>query len=119
MGPRMDMMKDRSPNDFLKMPPDYMKGFVDDFEGRGFRNSHGTFGTIISITDSSLIIKDRDNKENAISITNKTLIKSRRDDLSRSDLKTGDEIAVMGNPNENGTIDAVLIRVFIPIETTN
>lgn len=93
-------------------PGQFMKGMMRDIEGRDFRNAHGLAGAIISITDNNIIVKDRDGKENAAAVTEKTLIKSRRDDLKLSDLKTDDQIIVMGSPDENGVVNAVLIRVF-------
>jgi hypothetical protein len=92
--------------------------FMDDFSGRDFRNAHGIAGAILSVSDNIIIVLDHDNKENTILVTDKTLIKSRRDDLSRSDLKTGDEIVVMGSPDENGKVSASLIRVFNPNDMT-
>ncbi|MFZ2975359.1 MAG: hypothetical protein WA055_01870 [Candidatus Moraniibacteriota bacterium] len=102
--------------DFLPQPP---RGFMNNFEGKDFRNAHGIAGKIISISENSIIVVDRDNKENTILITDKTFIKSRRDDLKVSDLKTGDEIVVMGNPDINGVINASLIRIFNPNDITN
>lgn len=110
MGPRMRNGDENLPG-FLPGPP---RDFMNNFEGRDFRNAHGVAGTIISITDTNLIIKDRDGKENTVVVTDKTLIKSRRDDLKIIDLKTGDEIVVMGSPDENGAVNASLIRVFNP-----
>lgn len=89
-----------------------MMGFARDFEGRDLRNGHGLAGSIISIDNNNLVVKDRDNKENTVMVTERTLIKSRMDDLRVSDLKAGDQIVVMGNPGDNGTINASLIRVF-------
>lgn len=108
MGPHM---ADENRPNFLPQPP---RGFMNNFEGRDFRNAHGIAGKIISISENSIIVVDRDNKENTILVTDKTLIKSHRDDLKVSDLKTGDEIVVMGNPDTNGVIDASLIRIFNP-----
>lgn len=88
------------------------RGMMGDFEGRGFRNAHGIAGTIISITDRNLIIKDRDGKENTIAVTDKTIIKRQRDDIKISDLKQDDQVVVMGSPGDNGVINADLIRVF-------
>lgn len=89
------------------------KDLKDRFENRGFRNAHGLAGEIISITeDNKIIIKDQDEKENTISVDEKTLIKSRQDDLKITDLKQGDRIVIMGNPDESGVIKANLIRVF-------
>jgi len=89
-----------------------MMGFFRDFEGRDFRNGHGLAGTIISITDNNIVIKDKDNKENTIAVSDATLIKSQRDNLKLSDLKVNDQIVVMGNPGDNGVVNASLIRVF-------
>jgi hypothetical protein len=69
-------------------------------------------GSIISITDNNLVIKDRDGKENTVTVTDKTVIKSGRENLKIGDLKAGDQIVVLGNPAENGVVNADLIRVF-------
>ncbi|MBU2028305.1 hypothetical protein KJ761_00220 [Patescibacteria group bacterium] len=86
----------------------------NNFEGRGFRNAHGIAGTIISITDNNIVIKDKDNKENTVAITDKTIIKLGRDDVRISDLKNDQQVVVMGNPGDDGVINADLIRVFNP-----
>ena len=87
-------------------------GFMREFEGRGFRNAHGIAGAIISVADNSIVIKDRDDKENTITATNKTIIKRGRDNIKITDLKNDDRIVVMGRPGDNGAIEADLIRVF-------
>ncbi len=83
-----------------------------DIEGRGFRNAHGLAGAIVSISNDSLIVKDRDNKENTVTVSDKTIIKNRASDLKITDLKANDHIVVMGTPNDQGVIAADLIRVF-------
>lgn len=88
------------------------RGMMRGFEGRGFRNAHGIAGIIISVADNNIIIKDRDSQENTISVGEKTLIKRGRDTISINDLKNSERIVVMGNPGDNGTINADLIRVF-------
>lgn len=86
--------------------------FFRDMEGRGFRNAHGLAGTIISIANDSVIIEDKSGKENTVTITSKTIIKQRRDNLKITDLKPDDQVVIMGNPDNTGTINATLIRVF-------
>lgn len=98
------------------MPPGpmgAMKEKFGEFEGRGFRNGHGLVGTIISISENSIVIKDRDNKENTVSVSDKTVINRGKETIKFEDLKKDDEIAVIGMPGENGSIDANLIRVLI------
>lgn len=99
-GPR-GMMNDHGPRDMMP-----------DFQGRGFRNGHGIAGTIISVSNNQIIIKDRSGQENTISVGDKTLIKRGQDTISVNDLKNEDRIVVMGNPGDNGTINADIIRVF-------
>ena len=87
-------------------------GFLRGIEGRDFRNAHGLAGSIISVTDNNLVIKDRDNKENTVAVSDKTIIKSRQDNLQLSDLKIDDQVVIIGKPADNGVINADLIRVF-------
>ena len=83
-----------------------------DFEGRDLRNAYGIAGTIISIASDKLIVKDKDEKENTISVSNETIIKSGRDDIKIADLKNDDEVVIMGKPGDGGMVNADLIRVF-------
>jgi hypothetical protein len=92
--------------------PGIFEGMMREFSGSDFRNAHGLAGTIISIADNSLVIKDRDNKENKVTVSDKTAIRQGRDNLKISDLKVNDQIVVIGNPGDNGVINADLIRVF-------
>ena len=90
----------------------FLGGMMREFSGRDFRNAHGLSGTIISITDNNLIVKDRDGKENTVAVTDKTVIKNRRDNLTLNDLKPNDQVVIIGNPADNGVINADLIRMF-------
>ena len=93
-------------------PMGMMREKVRDFEGSDFRNPHGISGTIISISENSLVIKDKDNKENTVSVDDKTVIKLGRDTIKIGDLKNDEEIVVIGKPGDNGVVNADLIRVF-------
>jgi hypothetical protein len=79
-----------------------------------FIEVHGTFGEIIKIEGSNLVVKGRGNIEKVIVVTEKTVIKSGREDIKFSDLKIGDMIVIIGSPNDKGQIEAKLIRVFPP-----
>jgi hypothetical protein len=94
------------------MGPRDPRNMMRDFEGRGFRNSHGIAGTIISVGDNKIIIKDQDEQENTITVSDKTLIKRGPETISVNDLKNDDRIVVVGKPGDSGTVMADLIRVF-------
>ncbi|HRY82380.1 MAG TPA: hypothetical protein P5232_01580 [Candidatus Moranbacteria bacterium] len=94
----------------------FMPGPPMELGNKGFRNAHGIAGQIISISDNKIVLKNRDNQENTIAVSDKTLIKSQQSDLKISDLKSGDEIVVMGKPDESGVVNADLIRIFTKVE---
>lgn len=87
-------------------------GFMRDIEGREFRNAHGIAGKVISVSENNIIIKDIDDKESTVSVSDKTIIKRGRDSIKITDVKNDDRIVVMGRPGDNGTVEADLIRVF-------
>ncbi|MCX6763076.1 MAG: hypothetical protein NT093_04895 [Candidatus Moranbacteria bacterium] len=95
------------------------RGMMGDFGGRGFRNGHGIAGAVISVADNKIIIKDRDGQENTITVNDKTLIKRGQDTIGINDLKNDEQVVVMGQPGDNGTINADLIRVFDNGNNTN
>lgn len=77
-----------------------------------FIEGHGTFGEIIKINDSDLIVKGQGDVEKVILITKDTTIERGRDTLKKEELKVGDSIVIIGSPNEQGQIEAKLIRIF-------
>ncbi|MFH1392092.1 MAG: hypothetical protein ABIG90_00195 [bacterium] len=90
-GPKTGFM-----SNWRKMPP--MPG--------DFIESHGAFGEIIEMQENSFVIKGRENIEKIILIKQDTVINK------KSDLAVGDQVVVIGSPNDNGQIEAKLIRVF-------
>jgi len=112
-------------------------GFFGDVSGQGqdFIEAHGTFGQIIKIDPSAssgqapsassgqapsassgqatLIIKGRDNVEKIILLKQDTTIRSPRETVKPSDLKVGDYVVVIGEPNISGQIEAKFIRIML------
>ena len=88
------------------------QGFASNFFDKDFIESHGTFGQIIKIDGSLLVVKGRDNAEKIIVVTNNTFIRSSRDVALLSDLKVDDYIVIIGQPNNQGQIEAKFIRIM-------
>ncbi len=106
MGPRPDA---RGPE---FGPMGMMREKIGEFEGRGMRNGHGIAGTIISISDKNLVIKDKDNKESAVSVNDKTIINQGKNTIKIGDLKNDQKVVIIGRPGDDGVVQAGLIRVF-------
>jgi hypothetical protein len=89
-----------------------MVGFFRQMEGSDLRNAHGLAGTVVSVSGSNIIVKDREDNENTVAVNDKTIIKRNADNLTISDIKVGDHIVVMGAPDNQGVVSADLIRLF-------
>ena len=91
-------------------------GFLGNMMSQDFTNSNGVFGKIIKIDisgeNTALTINDKDNVEKIVSSGNETTVRFQRRNEKVSDLKVGDSIVVVGEPQSNGQIEAELIRVM-------
>lgn len=89
-------------------------GFWGDwwsFPRGDFIESHGAFGEIIEINGSVFVIKGRGDIEKIIVTTEDTIIKKGRE-TTKDELRAGDQVVIIGSPNEEGQIEAKLIRIF-------
>lgn len=89
-------------------------GFFSDWRNfpRGdFIEGHGAFGEIIELQVSGFVIKGRGDVEKVIVTTEDTIIKKGRKTV-KDKLKVGDRAVIIGSPNEEGQIEAKLIRIF-------
>lgn len=82
------------------------------FDKEDFIESHGTFGQIMKIDGSTLVVKGRDNAEKIVLVKDDTSLRSKRDTAVLSDLKINDYIVIIGQPNNQGQIEAKLIRIM-------
>ncbi|KKW21970.1 MAG: hypothetical protein UY62_C0014G0009 [Parcubacteria group bacterium GW2011_GWF2_50_9] len=89
-------------------------GFLGDwqrFPAGDFIGGHGAFGEIIEIKDNGFVVKGRENVEKVIITAEDTTITKGRETI-KDGLKVGDRVVIIGSPNEEGQIEAKLIRVF-------
>lgn len=84
------------------------------FEGRDFRNGHGTAGEVLSISEKSIVVKNKENQENIIAVSDGTVITRGGKQMMFQDVLVGDSIVVLGKPGDNGMVNADFIRVFPP-----
>ena len=77
-----------------------------------FPNAHGATGKVIKIELPTIIVQDKDNTEKVILIKDDTQIQERKNNITANNLKIDDFITVVGSPNEQGQIEAKLIRIM-------
>jgi hypothetical protein len=85
---------------------------IDGFLGKNLPSDRGAIGKIISVNLPDFIIANNDNTEKIITVSDETIINKFREKLSVENLAIGDEVVVIGEPNEDSKIVAVLIRVI-------
>ncbi len=79
---------------------------------------HGVVGMVIDVGTSTISVKDSQNNEQSIAVSSGTAIRSGGADIAIGDVAPGDQIAVIGEPNAEGQIDARFIRVLITSSST-
>jgi hypothetical protein len=81
-------------------------------EPRMMPNTHGAVGQILSIKLPEFVVSGPDNLEKTVLVATSTLVRQFQQNITGADLKTGDDVIIIGNPNANGQIEAKLIRVL-------
>ncbi|MBU6447827.1 hypothetical protein KGQ24_03235 [Patescibacteria group bacterium] len=87
-------------------------GMFGIYTGNNFMYGHGVLGTIAKITPDSIVIRSADNSEKIVNIDSDTVLNQAAQNIKLQDLKTDQQVIVIGSPNQDGTIDAKIIRVF-------
>ncbi|TSC91739.1 MAG: Uncharacterized protein CEN90_203 [Parcubacteria group bacterium Licking1014_17] len=95
-------------------------GLFGGLGGGDLSDGHGVAGLIIKIdppaslekSGPTLIIKGQDNVEKIVIVENDTVTRYLRDTVSPNDLKVGNNIVIIGNPDNSGQIMAKFIRVL-------
>jgi len=87
-------------------------GELKNFPRGEFINAHGVFGSIIKIEGNTIIAKAKDDVEKTVLVSDSTIIEKGRERVQLSNLKVDEGVVIIGSPNEEGQIEAKLIRVF-------
>lgn len=82
-------------------------------------NAHGAIGKIIKIEFPNIVVLDKDQIEKVVVIKDDTNILERRDKITENSLAIDQFIIVIGNPNNQGQIEAKLIRIIPSPEEIN
>ncbi|MFA6158316.1 MAG: hypothetical protein WC763_01695 [Candidatus Paceibacterota bacterium] len=88
-------------------PPGFM--FAENLPG-----GHGATGRIASLNLPSFIVVGPDGIERVVVVSDDTDIRRFRETLEPADLVVGDQVVVLGSPDEAGQISARLIRIMPP-----
>lgn len=85
---------------------------VGGYLGGMLPGGHGAAGQILSVNLPQIIISGQDNLEKTVLVNASTTVRLFQENIMSSDLKAGDFVIVIGNPDSNGQIEASFIRVM-------
>ena len=86
--------------------------FYKDALQKDFSVAHGSMGKIISLDLPSFVIENSDNTEKIALISEKTVVRRFRETISPAELNIDDFVVVIGSPDDQGRIEARLIRLM-------
>ena len=75
---------------------------------------HGVVGEIASVSLPEIMVKGTGTAEEVVLVSTTTSIRNFRQDGVASDLKAGEQVIVIGTPNDSGQIEASFIRIVPP-----
>ena len=79
--------------------------------GVGMPIGHGAVGEIVSIALPFVVVAGPDNLEKTLVVSTTTEIREFRNTIQANELAVGDFIIVLGTPNDEGQVNAKLIRL--------
>jgi hypothetical protein len=79
---------------------------------RRIPNPHGAAGKIVSVTAPTFSIVGDFENEKTIRVASSTIIRKGDQEVTFKELVVGESAVVIGTPNEQGEIDATLIRIL-------
>ncbi len=80
--------------------------------------THGVVGTVIDLGTSTISVKDQQGNEQSVAVSSGTDIRNGNGNIMIGDVVVGDQIAVIGEPNGEGQIDAHFIRILSVLSST-
>ena len=95
-------------------PNSIFQPFMDDDD---MGAPHGAIGQIVAVHMPTIMIKNHNATEQIISIGTSTTIRLLNGDASTSDLKVGNGVIVIGEPGDEGQVQASFVRILPPPPT--
>lgn len=81
-------------------------------------NPHGAVGEIVRVALPTIMVKGDSAAEEIVTISPTTTIRYAHMPATTTDLRSGQNVVVIGVPDENGRIEAVFVRILSPMPSS-
>lgn len=88
------------------------RGGKTPFGAPSLPGGHGVFGKVLSVSGQQIVVQGKDGVEQNVLVASSTAIRIGREEGTPEDIRPDAEAAVFGSPNDQGQIEARLIRIF-------
>ncbi len=96
----------------------WQENYAHNFGGPGgffntqVPNPHGTAGKIVSLSLPTFVVAGPDENERTVELDDDTIIRDGAATVDSNDLTVGKFVVIIGTPNDNGIVDARLVRIM-------
>ncbi|HEX4103961.1 MAG TPA: hypothetical protein VHZ04_00580 [Candidatus Paceibacterota bacterium] len=90
----------------------YFKNFYGGPAGKMTMTMHGVAGDVIGVSSATIAVEAADGDEQSVFVPAGVVIREEDNTIMVQDVNVGDGITVIGDPTEEGQIEARFIRVF-------
>lgn len=80
--------------------------------------THGVVGTVIDLGTSTISVENQQDTEQSVEVSSGTAIRNGNNNITLAEVMVGDQIAVIGEPNSDGQVDARFIRILSASSST-
>jgi hypothetical protein len=90
----------------------YFKNFYGSPTGKMSLTMHGVAGDVIDVSSATIAVEADDGDEQSVLVAPNTVIRENDNTVMAQNIGIGDEITVIGEPTDQGQIEARFIRIF-------
>lgn len=80
---------------------------------------HGSMGQIVSLALPVITVESPDRPEQQVRIGSSTIVRDQERTIRADELTVGEQVVVLGTPNDQGEVEAALVRVVPAPAGTN
>ena len=91
---------------------DFSKHMVGKFSAWK-KSAYSSYKEVVKLTESGFVVKDSDNKEQTIVISEDTVI-IKGIEKTGNEVSVGDKVYVVGSSNESGQVEASMVKILDP-----
>ena len=98
----------------------YYRNMLGDPEGQpvvgamgyGPLTMHGVTGEVVDVATDTIVVRGSNGSEESVLIVSGTPIRDMNENISEQEIAPNDQIVVLGDPDQDGVVEARFVRIF-------